>query len=821
MSQRCDQLLLYWARNLLQYCLDALQIGCLEKVEVVVIKKNRYSTKIRCLPLAFLSVLVLADLAAAQSGHLMGRVRDEQGATLEGALARALDSNSNMVLAVASTDDLGFFELEDLPGGIIRLEVQRLGFIAYSEEFQLGGTETRIIDVELQIQALELEGLTVEGTREPAEIAFEEEAGLTVRAVEAADLRIIPGFIEPDPIRVAEVLPGVISTSDFSASFNVRGGSADQNLILLDGIPIFNPAHLGGLVSVFNSDMVRRAELSAGGFPAEYGGRVSSVLNVESDPGNGQLEVQGAISLLMSRAAVGGSLPQKAKNVLGLRDARWRVSGRRSYFDLLTDKIPYRLEDGQFVFEGWTEGGDRLSITGYKGADVLGIDYTESFPLSIDWDFGNSLIGSRWTHPTSGGGSVDGRVGYSKFSTDLQFPDFGDVEFSSKISQKTMGIDWESRPTRGITAKVGVEGRFMEYQNSIMGGGTQFWKVGGPGTGTSSYTQLQWRPTNSWVIEPGIRFDTWSREDAQRMDEISPRLSFKRFLVGRRLAVKTSVGRYTQFLHSVRDEDLPLGIDIWVLAGPDVPRVLSDQGQLGLEWRVGNSWLLSLEGYLRDFDDVITENFGENPNDTTDDFLKGRGRSYGVDLFAQRFRGSTTGWITVGWLKALRTFPDYRSADLANEIEFPPIFDRRVDVDVVLNHDFWNSAQVGLRWNFGTGLPFTEAVGVFSSFGHRVSNGTLGRDERGNTVFLGPKNGERYPVRHRLDVSIRKEFRNIFGAGYITPYINVLNVYDRRNVLFYFYTYEDGSSVDNTKWTRRGFSMFPILPTFGFEMRFR
>ena len=321
MSRRCDQLLLYWARNLLQYCLDTLQIGCLEKVEVVVIKKNRYLIKIRCLTLAFLSVLFLADLVAAQSGHLMGRVRDEQGATLEGALARALDSNSNMVLAVASTDDLGFFELENLPGGIIRLEVQRLGFIAYSQEFQLGGTETRIIDVELQIQALELEGLTVEGTREPAEIAFEEEAGLTVRAVEAADLRIIPGFIEPDPIRVAEVLPGVISTSDFSASFNVRGGSADQNLILLDGIPIFNPAHLGGLVSVFNSDMVRRAELSAGGFPAEYGGRVSSVLNVESDPGNGQLEVQGAISLLMSRAAVGGSLPQKAKNVLGLRDA--------------------------------------------------------------------------------------------------------------------------------------------------------------------------------------------------------------------------------------------------------------------------------------------------------------------------------------------------------------------------------------------------------------------------------------------------------------------------------------------------------------------
>jgi hypothetical protein len=786
-----------------------------------VIEKNRYVKPIKFVALVFLSTLAASDIVVAQTGHLMGRVRDEQGATLDGALARVVNANTDVIVALTTTDDLGFFELEDLPGGLIRLEVQRLGFMAYIQEFQLGDTETRIIDIELQIQALEIEGLTVEGTREPAEIAFEEEAGLTVRAIEAADIKTIPGFIEPDPIRVAEVLPGVVSTSDFSASFNVRGGSADQNLILLDGIPIFNPAHLGGLVSVFNSDMVRRAELSAGGFPAEYGGRVSSVLSIESDPGNGQLEAQGAVSLLMSRGALGGSLPKKVKNILGLRDARWRVSGRRSYFDLLTDKIPYRLEDGQFVFEGWTEGGDRLTITGYKGADVLGIDYTDSFPLSLDWDFGNALIGSSWTHPTSGGGSVDVKLGYSKFSTDLKFPDFGDVEFSSKISQTTMGLDWESRPKRGVTAKIGVEGRLMDYQNSIRGGGTQFWKVGGPGTGTSSYAQLQWRPSNSWVIEPGIRFDTWLRKDAQRMDEISPRLSFKRFLVGRRLAFKASMGRYTQFVHSVRDEDLPLGIDIWVLSGPDVPRVLSDQGQLGLEWRAGNSWLFSLEGYLREFDDVITENFGENPNDPADDFLRGRGRSYGVDLFAQRFRGNTTGWITVGWLKALRTFPDYRSVGFADEIEFPPIFDRRIDVDVVLNHDFWDSAQVGLRWNFGTGLPFTEAVGVFSSFSHRVSDGKLSPDDRGNTVFLGPKNGERYPVRHRLDLSIRKEFKNIFGAGLITPYINVLNVYDRRNVLFYFYTYEDSTSVDTTKWTRRGFSMFPILPTFGFEMRFR
>ena len=154
---------------------------------------------------------------------------------------------------------------------------------------------------------------------------------------------------------------------------------------------------------MFNPDLIRRAVLRSGGFPAECGGRVSSVLEVESEPGDGTLGVDGALSLLTGRATVGGGLSEGAKSAFGLRDAKWRVSGRRSYFDILLAPfvdVPYRLGDGQAVFEGWTRGGDRLSFTGYSGGDVLDLSTPddEDFPLRIDWSWGNDLVGGRWTH---------------------------------------------------------------------------------------------------------------------------------------------------------------------------------------------------------------------------------------------------------------------------------------------------------------------------------------------------------------------------------------------------------------------------------------
>jgi hypothetical protein len=284
------------------------------------------------------------------------------------------------------------------------------------------------------------------------------------------------------------------------------------------------------------------------------------------------------------------------------------------------------------------------------------------------------------------------------------------------------------------------------------------------------------------------------------------------------------VGRYTQFLHSVRDEELPIGLDVWILSGAQAPHVVSDQLQGGVDAFLGEEWQLSVEGYWRRFDGVIAINAGEDPNDPLDDMLRGRGTSYGWDLLARRTGEGISGWAALSWLRARRTFPDVLvPVEPPPEISYPPVFDRRLDLDLVLQFPAPGGWQGGLRWNFGSGVPFTRALASYAYYTPRlaVTEGRLfwqGAHEDTDTfggyaVHLEDRNASRYPTYHRLDVSLRKTLQKSWGT--LTPYVDVLNVYNRKNVLFYFYEYQEDPPV------RSGISMFPLLPTIGVEASFR
>jgi len=245
----------------------------------------------------------MPSVAAAQATQLSGRAWADDGSPIEGAVAELHPVADSTLAVYTLTNELGFFSFRDLQPGTYALTVTRIGFEEHREEVSVtaGTTEVEVI---MAGEAVVLEGVTVEAERSRAKTRFEESAGITVQEIEASDLKSIPVLIESDPLRAVEVLPGVTTVSDFSGSYNVRGGSADQNLILLDEVPIFNPFHLGNIFSVFNADMVDRVELQSGGYPAEYGGRVSSVLTIASDPGDGLFGVDAGISLLATRVAV-------------------------------------------------------------------------------------------------------------------------------------------------------------------------------------------------------------------------------------------------------------------------------------------------------------------------------------------------------------------------------------------------------------------------------------------------------------------------------------------------------------------------------------
>ena len=756
-------------------------------------------------------------LASAQTSELTGRVRSSDGRPTEGALAELHPASDSTLVVYTLSNELGYFAFRDLAPGDYVLGVTLLGFAEYREPVVVGAGSTSV-EVVLNPQALELAGVTVEAQRSRAKTRFEESAGITVQEIEGGDLKSIPVLIESDPLRAVEVLPGVTTVSDFSGSYNVRGGSADQNLILLDEVPIFNPFHLGNIFSVFNADMVDRVELQSGGFPAEYGGRVSSVLTIASDPGDGAFGVDAGVSLLATRVAVKGALAEGAAEKLGFTATRWRASARRSYLDVLIKPwadFPYHLTDLQGVFEAWTEGGSRLRFVGYHGRDIVDLSDVDDTPLPIRWWWGNDAIGGSWTQSMSGGASMAVHASFSRFGSDLAFPEV-DTEFQTGIEEATLRADVEQRPSWATSWKSGVSAKRVAYDNGLVGGGATFLDQRGNGLEVAGYSQANWNPNPGWLVEAGVRIDHWRPNAGPSEWTLSPRFAVRRFLRDRNSAVRLAAGRYSQFIHSTRDEEFPFGLDTWILAGAEAPRIVSDQVQLGAETFFGDDdeWFASLEGYVRTFDGVAAVNAAEDPNDATDALVAGNGDAYGIDLFLKRDRGNTTGWLSVSFLKTLRSFPDTRvGIDPLPWITYPPVFDRRFEIDLSLRREIgWWGLDTGVRLNVGTGLPYTKPLGTFQIYRTQFVTGAL-EVEDDNAVVLGPRNGSRYPARHRLDLSLRKTVTKSWGT--ITPHLSIINVYNQKNVLFYFFDYQSSPP------TREGVSMIPFLPTVGVEVSFR
>jgi hypothetical protein len=779
-----------------------------------------------------------------RAGAIQGRVTDGAGAPVVAALvellpgtggggAGATRAGAERVLAATTTNANGAYRLAGVAPGSYRVRVQQLGYEPQTVELRLAAGELLRHDVVLVLAPVLIDSLLVESTlhtrRERAR--FEADAGVTARVVTSAELKIIPGLAEADVMRAVEVLPGVISTSDFSSAFNVRGGSADQNLILLDGFPIFNPFHLGGLFSVFNSDVLSGAELLAGGFGAEHGGRVSSVLNVESrDYTDSEFSGEAGVSLLATRFSVHGSLP--APGSLG---GGWFVSARRSYFDKVLPAdlgLPYHLTDLQAGLTLGTPGGGQLRVTAYTGDDVLDMSKRERKPRDPDddgvefprlqWRWGNDLLGVRWDQPWGEWVST-ARVGVSRYDEGFGLVDLTGPSFASRVRQLFARAELARDLAPGLALRFGGEANQLRAHNSAEGGGTSFWDQLDRGTQGSGFVQLGWRPGEAWLLDSGVRLDTWSAGGATRAF-FAPRLALKRFLGSERsAAVKLALGRYTQFLHAIDDESLPFGNHTWVLAGPTLPIVISDQVQLGVEKFWGEEWSASAEPYYRDFRGLAALNTADDLNDPSDDYLTGTGRSYGLDLQLRKGTGRLTGWTTLSLLKAERTFPDLLSGgweDLPPTMTYAPRFDRRVDLDVVLQLALPGATEFGLRFNFGTGIPYTRPVAQHIWWEYDPVNrvyriSSAGGDDPGSAplmVVVGPRNGVRYPAYHRADVSLRRTFEK--GWGKATPYLQVLNVYNRKNPLFYFFDYS-GSPA-----TMSGISMFPVLPTIGVEVSF-
>lgn len=720
----------------------------------------------------------------------------------------------------AVSNKFGFFSIANAPPGPYYLTIRAIGYQTVTRPVVIDkeGNSLRI-DIQLEAKDIRVNEVVVQGDREPSPTS----------SISAVDLR--PDFIqqlpalggETDIFRALQLLPGVKAVSEISSGLYVRGGSPDQNLTLLDGVIVYNPSHLGGFLSTFNSDAVRDIRLIKGAFPAEYGGRISSVLDMTMREGTKEkISGTAGISLINSRLTVEGPIND---------DATFMLSGRRMYLDLmmlaleedireetptyyfydLNGKINYRLSESDHIF-----------LSGYFGRDVLNGPPDEDMEFNIDW--GNSTANLRWMHIVSPQLFTNFSAIYTdyQFSTELIDKDsYGsrDANFKSISGIRDFMLRGEAQyyPSEDHIIKVGTELTEHRFRADASAKLEEFNKLEQNPTILTSfdaaiYAQDEWNILPQLSANLGARLYYFQKGDYFRVE---PRLSLA-YSLNEAVSLKGAVSMGNQFLHLVTRNDIALPTDVWFPSTATIKPAEAMQGVLGVEsYLFDRQFLVSVEGYYKKMNNLLeykdTASFSLFvPLEQS--FTSGSGDAYGVEVFINKRLGAFTGWVgyTLSWTK--RLFPE-----LNNGREFYPRYDRRHDVSVVLTYRLGESWELGATWVYGTGQGYTMPSGRYE-LNPLVNNNDNGYYYGDDNLDYTERNGYRLPPFHKLDLNFTHSF-----SWFDLPWqfsINVYNAYNRRNVFAQFVDEVYDPATGESQMKLRRITLFPIIPTFGLSFKF-
>ena len=765
---------------------------------------------------------LLMIVCGARAGHAQaGRV--DSTATVAGAVVSSANGEPlpRAQITIGGTvrgtiaDDNGRFTITGLPAGTTTLRTRALGYRITSRDVVLRAGDRAEIIITMEPLPQTLSPVQTIGTTEERE-RFERGTGAGVLSLGGNIVSKVPSIGEADVLRTIQLLPGVTSRSDFTAGYNVRGGESDQNLVLLDGIPIYNPFHFGGLFGTFLEPTVGEVSLYLGGFSAEYGGRLSSVLDVrsaeEDRPG---IHGTVGVSLLASSLALSGALPE--------RGTTWSIAGRRTYADMLArvfsdQALPYHFQDAQAHFTQRLPNDASLSITAYGGLDDLSGNFSalgDSTSVNggdFRFDWGNQVAGATLTVPL-GAPPPDGddarrpvltqRLSYSRFATTLDLGD-GSLSFANRVAETR--VAGSLSVTRGAhTPTIGYEGSLHRVAYGITSAETDVvvFDLRQRPTALSLYAEDMWRPTDDLRLRVGARAE---RIGGRGWFGISPRVSATWFMTPD-MSLSLSGGQYAQWMHGLRNEDIPIRIfDFWVASDKHIEVSSARHAVLGLERWLTRTRMVRVEGFFKRYDRLLEPNPEDDPAIRGDEFIPTSGQSYGVDvLLRQLERGPLSGWLAYSYAVSSRS---------RGGVEYFPAQDRRHNLNAVASYSLGTRTTLGARFGFGTGLPFTDIVGqiVRRSYDPATNTWSVLNAVQRFEAIGGDRNRSRYPVFQRLDLMASRRYTR--GKTTITPYLQVVNAYNRRNVFVYTFDYTANPPE------RQATSQFPFLPSVGVTVEF-
>lgn len=659
--------------------------------------------------------------------------------------------------------------------------------------------ETPRIDSSRSQRAVELPAVLTKDVRvERATFATETNVGAV--SITGRELRSSPSFVEPDVLRSVQLLPGIAARSDWTAGFNVRGGEADQSLVMLDGIPIYTPFHLGGVFSTFIDPTVGTVELRKGALPARFGGRLSGVLDVQSaEPTSDELRGTVEVSLVSSTVSTGRRFTDGSGG--------WMIAARRTYADavvnlLRNDAFPYHFRDVQGHVARELSNGLRVSLTTYAGKDVLRDNNNED----LDAGWGNVLLGAtvgRTLHATFGDSiRLEQRASLTRFDAHL---DVTSDWFSAEnaVSDLRTGGAIDIHHGRSVST-LGYEIQRQSLRYDALGGLNEFGDIFPLDTLSHRMTVASlvanqvWRPDSSLIVEGGARLDVIH---PMRWSGISPRLSIK-YLLSPTFAVTAGGGLYSQWIHSLGREEEPIQpLQFWVGSDSLRPVSRAKDAMVGVEHWISPLRLLHIEAFYKRYDDLLIPNMMSDQRTVGDEFLRTTGTSYGVDVLLRQLDGGPfSGWMAYTYAFGSRT--------RADGSRFYPTQDRRHNLNLVGS---WKSGAYtfGARANIASGLPSTPALGGYlrEAYNPVTQRWAATSGYSYSQTISGAYNSDRLPMYTRLDVSINRRSR-LFGAD-VTPYASIVNVLNRKNPAAYSYSFEGSGG-------RRGsFPNLPFAPTFG------
>ena len=724
------------------------------------------------------------------------------------------------------TNNYGFYSIT-LPAGQYTLITSSIGYETITQPLDLqANMELQLI---IKESSTELEEVVITGERPGME---SEKTPMSVMKISAAEVKNMPALLgENDVMKTLQLMPGVQSGSEGSSGINVRGGSPDQNLIILDDATVYNANHLFGFFSVFNGDAIKSVEMIKGGFPARFGGRLSSVVKLDMKDGNKEkIEGNFKIGLISSSLLLEGPIKKDKTSFL--------ISGRRTYADLLS--MPFQPEDykGGYHFSDLNlkvnhnfSAKDKLYLSSYLGRDKFYARDTygsDVYKTGLGW--GNVTSTLRWNHQYSGKLFSNVSLIYSNYNFKVNSEEKYDGEkyslsYESGIEDYSFKTDFDYYPTPAHTIRFGALGTLHSFspkalviKDSQEGDSKVDQKYNS--FESALYIEDDWGISPKFNVLAGLRLSMFNYGSLNYIRP-EPRITAS-WKAGNDIAVKASYAQMNQYVHLLSNSGVGLPTDLWVSSTDRVLPQQSDQVALGIVKDFGHDYTLSVEGYYKKMNNVISykegasflllEDYESSQNVTWEDNItSGQGWAYGAEFLFRKHVGKFTGWLgyTLSWSQ--RQFDEI---NLGRKFDFK--YDRRHDISVVGIYKPHERITLSGNWIFNTGMNFTlpkyETLSPSDNF--LVSAWDNETSMQQNITEINNFRGQNY---HRLDLGV--QFHKEKNHGRVRTWtVSVYNLYNRKNPFFYFFENEYNGVVDETKLKK--VSIFTIIPSITYSLKF-